>query len=88
VTWSHGRGNREQYRVSYFPGAPNGYPASPAIISGLDEELVITGLDGNTDYIFVVAASSYNIYSDGAFSQASTGTDWCMLKAEFQDSLP
>ena len=80
VTWRHNIGNRENYRVSYFPGAPNGSPQSPATVNGMDEELTITGLDGNTDYIFVVSAESYNIHSDGTYAQASTGTDWCQLK--------
>ena len=56
VTWDHNIGNRENYRISYFPEAPNGYPESPHSISGMDTELFINGLEGNTDYIFVVAS--------------------------------
>ena len=53
---------------------------SPALISGLDTEVTINGLNGNTDYIFVVSAESYNIHSDGNYAQASTGTDWCQAQ--------
>ncbi|CAG5108086.1 Oidioi.mRNA.OKI2018_I69.chr1.g3626.t2.cds [Oikopleura dioica] len=80
LTWNHSGGNREHYRISFFPHAPNAYPESPALVDGILNEVIIEGLDGNTDYFFVVAAETYNVYSDGAFAQASTGTDWCLLK--------
>ena len=80
ITWNHSGGHREHYRISFFPHAPNAFPESPALVNGMLNEVIIEGLDGNTDYFFVVAAETYNVYSDGAFAQASTGTDWCLLK--------
>ena len=76
LTWEHAIGTRQTYRISSFPmiGTDNIY------IDGELNEYIFENLNGQTDYLFIVNAESYNMISDGAFVPARTGSDWCKMK--------
>ena len=77
LSWAHANGNRQFYRITHFPTVPE---IGTVEIEGDMTEYTFDGLDGQTNYIFVVSAESFNMISDGAFIAARTGSDWCKMK--------
>ena len=76
LTWNHGYGNRQSYRITHFPTTSIG----TVTVNGDLTEYIFENLNGQTDYIFIVSAESYSMVSDGSFVPARTGSDWCKMK--------
>ncbi|XP_076803960.1 uncharacterized protein LOC143448219 isoform X1 [Clavelina lepadiformis] len=77
ISWLHGAGVHETYKVTYFPQGDTGYPKSPFNVPGGSTSAVISGLSKDTDFVVSVVAKSGNSMSDGVFEFVKTVADQC-----------
>ena len=80
MTWMDSNGFREGWELSYSPFALNASPKSGKRLASFDTNVVISGLNPETEYTFKLRAVSFDRASEGIESVVSTPPDYCSLQ--------